>query len=256
MLNTTLATLKTLLKAEIGNELSVVTSQDAALESLLLMGQRDLADQFDWPHLKLALNVGVDAQDQYITLPTQLNFDRPVRVAVQDGDVWLPVGYGIDEPEYNAYDFADGDTSTPIMKWQRSGATEFEVWPVGGTGQVLRFIGQRRMDDLSATTPAFLDDLLLIYYVAAEYLTRLKNAQASLELSKLNARMSQLRRSAPTRSGISVMGGRVPHFVTSRRIFTIAGPAVASGTTPEGDSSPFFGSDSQNFGTNETVFGT
>lgn len=254
MLNTSLTTLQSLLKAEIGNELSVVTAQDQALATLLMVGQRDLADRFDWPHLKLSQNVTVPAATQYVNIPTELNFDRPIRVSVQQGNVWLQVGYGIDEIEYNTYDSSAGATASPVMKWQRYLASQFEVWPLGNIVQTLRFVGQKRLPDLTGEQPAMLDDLLLVYYVAAQYLTRLKNAQAPLEISKFRDRFAQLRANAPQRSGIAVLGGRIPGLGHARRYnihFGAQEPEVEPGVT-----SPTFGSDSYTFGNETFTFGT
>lgn len=251
-LGTALSTLRTLLKSEIGNDLSVQTALDTGFMQLFILGQRDLADRFDWPHLKKRVDVGIDANSQYATLPN-LNFERPVRVATEYNGRWLPVNYGIDEKEYNLYDFADDETSEPISKWQRySGAegtwTQFEVWPVPGSGQVMRFVGQQRVVDFTGeNSVAYLDDLLLVYWVAATYLTRIKNPQAQIAWAKVTERMSQLRRNAPRRSGWTVIGGGTP---VRRR------PIVASDweASPE-SSGNFFGSDSQHFGMDEGVFG-
>lgn len=241
-----------MLKSEIGNELSVSTAQDTALGQLLLAGQRDLADRFDWPHLHSRVRVGVDALAQYVNLPAELNFDRPVRVSVLDGSLWREIGYGIGDSELNTHDYADGETSDPIQRWNRYGASQFEVWPVGAVAQVLRFDGQQRIADLSATQPATLDDLLLVYWVAAKYLTRVKSTQAALAIGQFNDRMSQLRRNAPRRSGFYVLGGRIPRYNKSRVISVAGGVGAGSGTV---DTSPFFGSDAQLFGSDEQGFG-
>lgn len=251
-LGTSLTTLQSLLKAEIGNELSVVTAQDTALATMLLVGQRDLADRFDWPHLKKVQNVGVDAVAQYVTLPVEINFDRPVRVAVQVGSGYQQVNYGIDEQEYNSCDYANGATGSPIQRWQRYDVAQFEVWPVGAAAQVIRFVGQKRLADISASQVAQLDDLLVVFYVASQYLTRLKSAQAPLAIAKFRERFSQLQRNAPRRSGIVVLGGRIP-ALTSRSCYNVG--RFPTATAVPGDTSPFFGSDTQNFGTDEAEFG-
>ena len=253
-LGTTLSTLRTLLKAEIGNELSVVTAHDedgGSYMQLFIMGQRDLADQFDWPHLKLRADVSVDAASQYPTLPNTMNFDRPVRAAVYHSSTWYRLRYGIDEAEYNIYDYAESQTSDPSQKWQRYGVTQFELWPVSSVSQTVRFVGQKKITDFSTgASIAELDDLLLVYYVAAQYLTRVKSPLAPVELAKVNARLSQLRRNAPARAGFAIVGGRP--FARKHRYIVEGGEE--EGVTPE--TTPFFGSDSQTFGTDETVFGT
>jgi hypothetical protein len=256
MLGTTLSTLKTLLKAEIGNALSVVTAEDTAFTSMFILGQRDLADQFDWPHLKMRYDASVGASTQYAQLPPSMNFDRPVGVAVYYNSSWLPLRYGIDTVEYNTYDFSEGQTSEPIQKWQRywqgSGVQQFEVWPVSTSATSVRFVGQRMVTDFvdgNEAITATLDDLLLVYYVAATYLTRIKNPQAALAIEKFKGRLSQLRRNAPRRSGYAVMGGR--QLVCRRR--RVWGEDVEE-ELPSTDGA-FFGSDSQHFGTDELVFG-
>jgi len=84
---------------------------------------------------------------------------------------------------------------------------EIEVWPVPVVEQTVRFTGQRVVRDLSSDTDkADLDDLLLVYMVAYEYLFQRQQANADARLQKANQHLVKLRASYAVPSDRMVLG--------------------------------------------------
>jgi len=239
MLGTALSTLKTMLKAEIGNELGVSTAQDTALAQLLNNTQRELAATYDWPHLHAHADATVSSQ--YTNLPATINFDRPVTAFVYDSETWMQLDYGIDpDTEYNTYDPGEGDTSSPLLRWQwflnASGVHQFEVWPPPDGTYTVRFVGQKLISDMTDAVAASLDDLLLVYATAAKYLARLKSPQANFSAQQAANRLMQLRRAGPSRSEFVVIGGGQMTRLRRRATVATKNPLPIFGQT-----SPVFG---------------
>ena len=219
MTGTTLANLRTMLKAEIGDALSVSTADHAALTALLNNAQKKIAAEYSWPHMETRANVAVSTQTA--SLPTTaINFDRGVRVSVKWNGTWHNLGFGVGEGEYNAYD--TDETSDPIRRWRFYGAGSFEVWPIPATEQTVRFIGSAKFTDMSvdADTCAY-DDLALVYLVAAERLTQYGQKQAQLAWAKYNDRVRQIRQNYPVRNNYVVFGS--PGVRARYRYVTSAG---------------------------------
>lgn len=211
----TLASTLSLLKAEIGYSLAagVATADDQALYRLIDNEQKRLAADFDWPFLKNKPTVNVAARTA--NLPTTIVFERPVKVLRKFNNFWLPIEHGIGEDEYNILDSDRGLTQDPIQRWQlQSDGTTFEVWPVPVTQQTVKFEGQRPVTSLltaGAYDPAKtldLDDLLVVLFVAANRLGRVKAEDAALMLQKAQDRLTMLRAALPEeRQGTTILGG-------------------------------------------------
>jgi len=93
----------------------------------------------------------------------------------------------------------------PIQKWQLatnstegSNPDQVEIWPIPVAAQTVRFEGQRNVLTLSANSDkADLDDLLLVYWVAADYLALRQQPNAALQLKKAMDHLTKLRASYP-----------------------------------------------------------
>ena len=220
---TTLAVLRNMLKAEIGDFMGTNTSRDRELSILLSNKQKWLASEYDWPFLEHRWDLVVLPGQQFTTLPTldtdegeqsAINFERPVSVHALWSNVYSSVDFGINETEYNSMNFAFGQQSDPILKYRlasnASGDTDpnqIEVWPVPTVQQTLRFVGQRALATLEDDVDmADLDDMLLVSLVAAEKLQRSKQADAAMKLALAQQRMRQIRMTYPSRDQRIVLG--------------------------------------------------
>lgn len=214
---TSLTTLLTMLKAEIGNESTVSTAQDTALYQLLNNTQVRLASEYDWPFLKVRADVTVSSR--YTNLPSTLNWDRPTEVTTQSGGVWCQVVYGIDDNDLTVFD-PSTTTSGPVQRWQFYTGAQFEVWPIPGTSATVRFNGQSKITAMATGSPGVastLDDLLIVYTTAADILRRLKSNDADAMQAKAQERITLLRRSLPVRYEHTTLTGR-PRDVQEKRI--------------------------------------
>lgn len=218
-----------MVKAECGKSLdSTSTAQDAEINQTIANIQSWLASAYDWPFLKNRWDSFLTPSSRYQAFPTQNTlgvttapvFERPPIVDVKWNQIWQPVLYGIDEyPEFNYLDSDRGQILDPIQRWQFNDETQFEVWPLPASTAQLRFIGQRKLTTLlSSTNPIMwndsatldLDDLLLTYFVATDYLEREENQKASIEAAKAQKQLMALLGAYPVRSDVVTIGRGAP----------------------------------------------
>src|SRR6266478_452264 len=98
---TTLATLRTMLRAEIGQTLNTAaaTSGDPTLNQFLASEELWLASSLDWPFLDDRWNVTAGPSSRYLNMPTQtirgvtasINTERPFQVSVFFNNAWQDV---------------------------------------------------------------------------------------------------------------------------------------------------------------------
>jgi hypothetical protein len=212
-----------MLKGELGMALTanVAIAKDQELYTIIDNRQKWLWEEYDWPFLKARVDTVVTAATRYISLPSGVSLERPVRIETLWSTFWHPVQWGISEREYNA--LSSGDGSVPVMAydpiqrvdWKPGDVTMLEIWPLPVTGQTLRINGQVPLNTLK-TTGAYdptktldLDDLCVVLFAAAKYLqgspklavaAKAKSDEAVAHLNKL--RGSYYRREFPI-----VLGG-------------------------------------------------
>lgn len=233
---TTLANLRTMVLAEIGDTASPNATRQAEINTLLSNKQKWLGSEYSWPFLEQFWDQPVGANTQYPALPTvndsglgetvAINFERPVLVQTFWNQIYLDVEYGIGSEEYNYLNFALQQQCDPIQRWRfRTDTSEtvapdtFEVWPVPVTQQTMRFTGQRTMLTLAADgDKADLDDMLLVYFVAGEMLQRAKQPDAQLKLSLAKQRLEKLRGAYPVRTQDLILGQGKKEFREQRRV--------------------------------------
>lgn len=210
----TLSTLVSMLKAEIGYSLTagVATAEDARLKVLLANTQKWLAQDFEWPFMKRTGDVALSAGDRTATLPTTLDPDRPYQVFSLDVNTWRPLTSGITPEDFTTWDSDADERTSPILKWQYSTDTTFEVWPLPVADTTVRFTGAKKLATLTSDSDtADLDDLLIVLFTAAELLANQKQADASAKLARAQARYAQLKANyanTKTNAGFVLGGGR------------------------------------------------
>jgi len=209
----TLTNVLAMVKAELAYSLTsgVATAQDQELYSLIDGKQQWLAGEYDWPFLHTSADV--TASSRYATLPTTIDYARLFNVWVFWSNYWKPLEYGIDEIQYNALSSGDVVAAVPrdpIMRWSyKSDGASFEVWPVPVTSQTVRFTGVRTLTTLksggvySGAATLDLDDQMIVLFVAAEKLARIKPEQAKLKLDLANQRIRTMRATAQVKSRIT-----------------------------------------------------
>jgi hypothetical protein len=221
--NSTLKVVRSMVKSETGKSLATnAAAQDSEINQIIANVQQWLASEFDWPYLRSRWDVTITPGTRYISFPTvnednlttAINFERAgdLRVYVKWNDVWQEVNYGInEEAEYNYIDSDTGQVLDPIQRWAFDDENKFEVWPLPASTSLLRFVGQRVLTELRtqyATLPITwndsatldLDDLMVTYFAAGEYMTRANQAGIAKDLlARGAARMAQIRLTYPHR---------------------------------------------------------
>jgi len=216
-----LSTLRALLKAELRDAQETNTVLDTEYNYALANMQRDYSLAYDWNFLKHDWDLPCSAGTRYLSIPTvdtraqsvSINFERPVHTSRLYNNLRHVIGYGIDHEHYNLYE-GTSELHDPIQRWQvvtnsneSSNPDEIEVWPVPAKEQSIRFTGQRVVQALSSDLhKADLDDLLLVYFVAANYSSQREFANASYFVKRANDHLLKLRASYPIKKEPIIFG--------------------------------------------------
>jgi hypothetical protein len=223
---TQLIFMRQMLKAELGQTLAAgaAIQGDARLNQLLSNKQQWLSSEYDWPFLEHRWDLTVGPSVRYLPLPTimngpaatqtQINFERPVIVEVLFNTKWQDVIYGIGADEFNTRNSDIGEAEDPIQRWDFStnideptAPNQVEMWPIPITQQTVRFTGQRVLLPLVADTDtADLDDMLLVYFVAADLAREKDDSSAQIKLELATGRLRQIRQVYPHRYVRTILG--------------------------------------------------
>lgn len=223
---TILSTLRAYLKAELRDAQETNTTLDAEYNYALANKQRDLLLSYDWEFLKHDWDLACGAGSRYLDIPVTdtrgasvtINFERPIQVHRLYNSYYEPVAYGIGAEQYNLYEGV-GESQDPIQAWrfatntsEASDADEIEIWPVPVSAQTLRFSGQRNPVALTVdASKAELDDMLLVYFVAADYLAQRDQTNAPMVFKKAMDHLVRLRSGYPVKSCPPTIIGRQPY---------------------------------------------
>lgn len=224
---------------------STSSSDDSRLNQLIANVQRQLATSYDWAFLKKRWTFELGAGARYVSFPTvddsgvtgSPSFDRPEKLMIKYASIWQPIEYGISEdPEFNYLDSDENQVLDPVQRWQFYDENKLEVWPLPASTQTLRYIGQRQLTPLNDVetlgTPGGgvvavpgggtvvippggsvwndnatldLDDLLVTYYTAAEWLGE-ENSKYKGLMSKAQSRLVALRGTNLSRTRTLIIG--------------------------------------------------
>lgn len=229
---TQLSVLLSMLKGELGLSVAPNPAQDGELKQLLSFAQMWLAREFLWPFLRNRWDVVVNPQQQYVDFPTvddegdvnAIDLDRMPLVEVLWTTQYKSVEYGIGSEQYNTLDIKRGEYSDPIQRWRVAddiqNENQFEVWPVPTIQQTVRFTGLRAVQPLEADIdPADLDDVLIVLCVAAQKLTRSKQADAGMKTENFKRQLAILKQNSPSDDRQLTLGcGSKNDFSRQRRL--------------------------------------
>ena len=218
-LGTTLAQATIMLKSQIGASLSVGTADDTLYYQKIETKQQWFASMYDWDMLvdswdaTVPVGTSNNSPGRFNSFPTTdiygtantINFDRALDAAVLYSLKWCDMGFGIGTDEMNLWNSDLGQTSNPCMKWdfKKGDRTYFEVWPLGGQVQTVRFTGQRNIATLrtagvlDTTKTLTLDDRLVTLAVAVDLLSGMEDQSAKPTAEMLAALWRTLRGAEP-----------------------------------------------------------
>jgi hypothetical protein len=214
--NVTLGELIDDVRAEAGHSLQAslgVAMRDVLIKALQRQ-QRRLWEDHDWKFLRVHRDVVLSAGQRYYNIPSDLTLERIEKVEFKYGNRWVPVEYGIGQPQLDQYDSDRDIRALPIQRWQEYENDQYEIWPISsqdGTATppnyVLRFWGYRKLKPLVAESDrADLDDTLLVLFTAAEILAREKGADAGLKLKMAEKHLVTLKGRTSKRDVFTLTG--------------------------------------------------
>jgi len=230
----TLLNLRRDLRAETGQSLSPaqgVQSQETQ-DIQLDRQQRELWEQFEWPHLRYWVDVPALKNQSIYSYPNSMPFDQINRIyfAASGNDNWKALQYGL-----RAFDLSPttAQVGSPA-RWgnkvsvDTDGKTnpigQVELLPVPSSDGILRFEGQAPCNPLVADDDTcVIDSKAIVLFAAAEILATQKAEAAALKLQKANQYLRRLLANQGADKRISYnMGGRYGGDYTARN--TARGP--------------------------------
>jgi hypothetical protein len=203
---TQLQELVAMLRAETGRSQNVAVgvSELDNLKTQLRTRQEILYDEYDWPFLTVERSVTLSAGQRYYDFPSDLNYDRLNCVKFKYGGEFVDVERGIDFDDYSVYDSNQDERSSPVVKWdvRNTGSGEqLEIWPIPNAAGSIHFFGTKSLAPLVQDDDRVdLDDILIVFFVAAEILARQKSPDAKNKLDLANSRLLKLRQNSQSAS--------------------------------------------------------
>lgn len=154
----------------------------------------------DWPFLNRQFDpIALSAGQRYYDFPEGLDPDRVMDARVGWSGLDEKIDRGITYDDYNAWDPAKNERTSPIMKWDVryvGGAMQIEVWPLpDGSAQTLKFYGTQAVPPLvNDTDRCPLESEVTVLYAAAELLPKdSADKEAKLALAKELLRLARVR---------------------------------------------------------------
>ena len=218
-LGVTLADLRRELRAEIyssllpAHGLSAIDMQNLILER----AQRELWNQYEWPHLKYRVDFDVPANTPILDYDGTMPFENVL-------SLWYNYEPDRDQPwKRLRYGFEDWINETlssyPPVRWRNvvcvvpaTGLTEFsgqaQLWPIPSNSAHMRWLGQAPLNPLKVDTDrCMIDSTAIVMTVAAELLGAQKSEVATLKGNKAQAYIRRLiGRTGANKRDISALG--------------------------------------------------
>jgi hypothetical protein len=205
-LGVALSELRRELRAEIYSSLSTAVGINAIdLQNVLLARvQRQLWNEYVWPHLTYRIDFTQPAQQKYITYDATMPFEN-VRSLWYNQTymtgyqaVWRQLVYG----------FEDSINETliawPPMRWRNNAVVntstqltqiggQAQLWPIPVQSCPMRWLGQAPLNPLAVDTdPCMIDSTAIVLTAAAELLGQQKSEVASLKGNMAQAYIRRL----------------------------------------------------------------
>lgn len=182
---------------------------------LLQRVQETLWEEHDWPHMRVRRTLNLQAGQRYYDAPDDLPIDRIETIHVRYSEEWMPLGDGIFDGHYSAWDSDLDQRSWPVERWQVFENDQIEVWPVPADDYnattlegTLRVTGIRALRDFVADDDrADLDDRLIYLTAAAETLAASGAKDAPLKMRAAGKRKDMLLGNQSKVKNFSLFGG-------------------------------------------------
>lgn len=178
--------------------------------------QRDLWEDFDWPHLKVDRYIDVAAGQRYYSLPADITIDRIIKMEVRFGGQWLPLMPGIEAPQYAAYDSDLLQRGWPVERWALSENEQIELWPIPDSNYDATTLEGRIKVEAIKNLSVFVDDddtcdidgRLIVLFAAAHMKAASGAKDADMTMRRANVLYQRLRGHLVTRRSYRMFGGK------------------------------------------------
>lgn len=171
--------------------------------------QNFLWDDYNWPHLRVRRQIPASIGERYYSPPSDIPLERLESIEVFRDGLWVPLRAGISGYHRSVWNSDLDQRSWPPQAWQLYEDGNVEIWPIPDTAAnsvtqdgVLQFTGIRALHKfVDDGDKADLDDLLIVFFAAAEMLdakgdkgARSKQAQAERRYARLKSDLTPRRR--------------------------------------------------------------
>jgi hypothetical protein len=169
---------------------------------ILARTQRELWNQYEWPHLKYRIDVDVPALTQFLDYDVTMPFENVLGLwrnyDPNNQQPWLPLRYGFEDWINETLQ------SYPPVRWRNvvtvdatSGLTDYagqaQIWPIPTTVTHMRWLGQAPLNPLKVDTDqCMIDSTAIVMTAAAELLGAQKSETAALKGQKAQAYIRRL----------------------------------------------------------------
>lgn len=200
-----------MLRAECGMSTNVahgVGARDALVHRLRRV-QEELANEYDWPILKVRRTVDLLPGEARYEFPADMDFEFVNAAFVQWGaNDWTPIVFGINPPDFSS--LGEDYQSWPPQRWdfEADETRMFRLWPVPNQSGRLMFSGRKKLGKLvDSADRSTLDATMITLFAAAEIRAEMKAEDAGLKLQKAQGFMRKLKaRQSSNKTAPLVMG--------------------------------------------------
>jgi len=223
----TLAIVRQRLKAELGDAIETNDAADEQYNLLLNAEQEMLSNQYEWNFLTHSWDLACPPGSRYLNFPTSdvrglacsPSFENNITAKRFFNLKYWNIDYGVYEEHYNWRNSDLGQAIDPIQRWEvatnvneDTNPNQVEIWPIPVTAQVIRFTGQRELKPFASDTDTCdLDDLLIVYSLAAKRLALREHKNAGLMQRQFENHLANLRQGYPGNTDPVVFGRRAEY---------------------------------------------
>lgn len=204
------------LRVEVGMDPNPALSLNIVpkLKLTLRREQERLYEDFNWPFLRIRVDVPLAAGQRYYDVPDELDLERIEKIEYYWGTRWQDLTRGIGQEQFTIYNSDEDVRVEPAYRWDvldTGSGPQIEIWPVPPVDdRLVRFTGIRKLTDLvSDSDKADLDDRMLVLFAASEFISD-GNKAAEKRAKALDLYTTLKARSTQTRSNAFSLGGPPP----------------------------------------------
>ena len=171
-----------------------------------------VSNKEDWPFLYRKFDpIAIAPGDRFFDVPAGLNMERITGVRIKWGGSFYNMWRGITYDDYETWDPADDERSSPALKYDFqniAGAEQIEIWPISEGTQSLLIEGYVTHPKLvNDTDLCLLDDEIILLFAAAELMGDEAKAEAQAKRDQANELLRLIKVRATRGDGAPVQMG-------------------------------------------------